>query len=219
MIRRALVGLTVVGVLGGMAASVSVRAQSGPLALSTTSDTRAIRRDLPMTNAIRAAFAAGTRDASGRPGPNYWQLEADYTIKVSLDPARHTLTGTETIVMHNNSPDALNQIRLRLDNNIFRGLVPRGTSVPAENTEGMVVTKIVANGTAIDLNAAPAAGGRGRGGRGGNANAPRTMSVSGLDQTLATINLATPVARSPTRRLKSRGTRHSLAAHTVAATA
>ena len=31
---------------------------------------------------------------------------------------------------------------LRLDHNIFRGLVPRGTSVPAENTDGMVVTSL-----------------------------------------------------------------------------
>ena len=35
---------------------------------------RAIRRDVPMTNAIRRAYEAGTRDATGRPGPNYWQL-------------------------------------------------------------------------------------------------------------------------------------------------
>ena len=33
---------------------------------------RAVRRDIPMTNAIRRAFAAGTRDSTGRPGRNYW---------------------------------------------------------------------------------------------------------------------------------------------------
>ena len=32
-----------------------------------------------------------------------------------LDPATQTLTGTEQITLHNNSPDALNQVRLRLD--------------------------------------------------------------------------------------------------------
>jgi hypothetical protein len=158
---------------------------------------RAIRRDVPMTNSIRRAYEAGTREASGRPGPKYWQLQTDYTIAVRLDPATQTLTGTETIALHNNSPQALSGIFLRLDHNIYRGLVPRGTSVPAENTEGMVVTKLSVNGDAVDLAAPPAGfGGRGGGrGRGGNAQeAPRRTSVVGLDQTLAGITLATPIA-------------------------
>src|SRR5215208_4775117 len=117
---------------------------------------RAIRRDVPMTNSIRRAYAAGTRDASGRPGPNYWQLQTDYRIDARLDPSTQTITGSETITLHNNSPDALTGINLRLDHNIYRGLVPRGTSFPAENTEGMIVTRLAVNGEAIDL-AAPAA--------------------------------------------------------------
>lgn len=165
---------------------------------ATSSYPRAIRRDIPQTNAIRKAYEAGTRDLSGRPGPNYWQLEADYSIDVALDPATHTLTGTETITLHNNSPEALNQIRLRLDHNIFRGLVPRGTSVPAENTDGMVVTKIAINGTAFDLAAAPAQMGR----RGGGPAGPRTNSVQGLDQTLATLNLAEPIPAKSNAKLE-----------------
>src|SRR6476469_7764880 len=96
---------------------------------------RAVRREVPMTNAIRRAFEAGTRDTSGRPGPGYWQLQTDYTIEARLDPATATITGTETIALHNNSPQELTEIVLRLDHNIFRGVGPRGTSVPAENTE------------------------------------------------------------------------------------
>ncbi len=149
---------------------------------------RAIRRDVPLTNSIRRAFEAGTRDTSGRPGPNYWQLQVDYTISVRLDPEIDTLTGTETILLHNTSPQDLTEIVLRLDHNIFRGLVPRGMSVPAENTDGMVVTRIAVNGEAVDL-ALPPSGGRGRGGAGA-----RRLSASGLDQTVARISLATPVA-------------------------
>lgn len=122
---------------------------------------RAIRRDVPLTNAIRSAMEAGTRDFTGSPGPSYWQLETDYTINVRLDPATQTLTGQETIAMHNNSPDELNQIVLRLDHNIFRATVPRGSSVPAETTEGMVVTRIVVNGETVDLDAPPQRFGRG----------------------------------------------------------
>ena len=119
---------------------------------------RAIRRDVPLTKSIRRAHEAGTRDCSGRPGPNYWQLQTDYTISARLDPAAQTITGNETITLHNNSPQELTQILLRLDHNIFRGLVPRGGSVPAENTEGMVVTRLGVNGEAIDLAATRSAG-------------------------------------------------------------
>src|SRR3972149_4908222 len=63
-------------------------------AQATAEAPRALRRDGPITNAIRAALEAGTRDRSGRPGPNYWQLQTDYLITVRLDPATQTLTGT-----------------------------------------------------------------------------------------------------------------------------
>jgi len=179
------------------AQSASVTAQGGTSAQTAVAPERAVRRDMPMTNAIRRAFDAGTRDRTGRPGPNYWQLEADYTIQVRLDPASQTLTGTETILVHNNSPMALNEIMLRLDHNIFRGLVPRGLSVPAENTEGMVVTRLVVNGEDVSLT--PAAG---AGRRGGGAPAARTTSASGLDQTLARISLAAPVAARSTATLE-----------------
>ncbi len=162
--------------------------QPAPAGLQTP---RAIRRDVPMTNSIRRAWEAGTRDKTGRPGPNYWQLATDYTIDATLDPGTQTLTGTEKIALHNNSPQELPEIYLRLDHNIFRGLVPRGTSVPAENTEGMVVTSLSINGEAVDLSAA-AAGGRG-GGRGRGGNTPRRLAASGLDQTLARVSLASPV--------------------------
>jgi hypothetical protein len=163
-----------------------------PVASSTALDTlpRAIRRDVPMTNAIRRAWQAGTRDATGTPGKNYWQLQTDFDITAKLDPATQTITGSEVITLHNNSPDALNEIMLRLDHNIFRGLVPRGLSVPAENTEGMIVNRLAVNGEAVELGGPPPGGGRGR----GAAGAPRRLSASGLDQTLARISLATPIA-------------------------
>jgi hypothetical protein len=141
---------------------------------------RAIRRDVPLTNAIRKAYEAGTRTPQGRPGPNYWQLQVDYAIRARLDPASHTITGTETVTLHNTSPDALQEIYLRLDHNIFRGLAPRGFSTPAENTDGMVVTALSVNGRTVDL--AATTGG---------------LVVSGLDRTLARIALDTPIpARS-----------------------
>jgi Peptidase family M1 domain len=194
MLKRLVLAAILITPITVPAAYVAVKAQAGAV-------DRAIRRDVPLTNSIRGALAAGTRTLTGRPGPNYWQLETDFTIRVRLDPATQTLTGTETILVHNNSGSELGEIMLRLDHNIFRGLVPRGSSVPAENTEGMVITRLSVNGEPVNLNAPPPAGGRRGGGRGA-AGPPRPTSVSGLDQTLARISLANPVAARSTATLE-----------------
>src|SRR3954447_14593930 len=108
---------------------------SGPA--GSLSVERAVQRTIPMTPVIRRAFAAGTRDSSGRPGRNYWQLRTDYTISARLDPATSRITGTETVAIRNNSPDTLRQIGLRLDMNHFLFNVPRAAPwVPSELTEG-----------------------------------------------------------------------------------
>jgi hypothetical protein len=117
---------------------------------------RAIRRDIPMTNAIRRAFAAGTRDSTGRPGARYWQLRADYTIAARLDTATSRIEGRATIAIHNASPDSLRQLVLRLDPNLFRGTTPHASPwVPAEITDGMVITRMALDGRAVNLAPAP----------------------------------------------------------------
>jgi hypothetical protein len=88
--------------------------------------------------------------------------------------------------MHNNSKDDLRNIVLRLDHNIFRPEAQRGSSVPAEATDGMILTSIKIAGQLVDLTAVPTFGGRG-------ANTPTKMTVSGLTQTIASINLVDPI--------------------------
>ena len=163
---------------------------------SIDSPTRAIRRDVPLTKAIRRAFEAGTRDFSGRPGPKYWQLQTDFTIHARLDREKKSIFGKETILIHNTSPDRLREIVLRLDHNIFRYGVPRGSSVPAERTDGMVITKLAIDGVDIDVSARGGGGRRfgGRGRRGGRFGGARGNFVRGLDKTVATIYLAKPIA-------------------------
>lgn len=162
-----------------------------PLRNSVETETRAIRQDVPMTNSIRKAFEEGTRDFSGTPGPNYWQLETDFTIQASLNPSTQTITGSENILVHNNSQDDLNQIVLRLDHNIFRADVPRGFSTPAEQTEGMIVTRLLVNGEEVDLNAPPA-----------RRNDPPRLRVSGLTRTVAVITLEKPIKAGATAELE-----------------
>jgi hypothetical protein len=82
-------------------------------------------RTLPATNQdifapLEMPDPDGVRTARGTPGPDYWQQEADYDIQVSLDPASHTVTGTETLTYTNNSPDELPFLWMQLEQNLFK---------------------------------------------------------------------------------------------------
>lgn len=167
-----------------------------PIRKTVETSKRSIRLDVPMTNSIRKAFDAGTRDFSGRPGPNYWQMETDYLIRASLDPATQTITGTEKISLHNNSKDNLKTIMLRLDHNIFRPEAQRGASVPAEATDGMVLTELKIGGKPVDLTPPPPSTGR------GVRTPPTKTTVVGLTQTVAAINLLDSVAAGTTIELE-----------------
>ncbi len=59
------------------------------------------------------------RTGSGAPGPKYWQQKADYVISVELNDGNQSLTGSETITYHNNSPDVLKYLWMQLDQNIL----------------------------------------------------------------------------------------------------
>lgn len=60
------------------------------------------------------------RNAAGEPGHEYWQQEADYTIRAELDEESRKITARETITYTNNSPDTLRYLWLQLDQNIFK---------------------------------------------------------------------------------------------------
>lgn len=178
----------------GTACSSTVQAppQSAPTSDGANPVSRVVQRTIPMTSIIRRAFAAGTRDSSGRPGRAYWQLRTDYTISVRLDPSTQRLTGSETVVIKNNSPDTLRQIGMRLDMNHFLFNVPRAAPwMPAETTDGMVLTRMAVNGDEINLAATPPQQGRG----GGSPPPPPTYNyVTGLRSTVARVNLVKPIA-------------------------
>lgn len=59
------------------------------------------------------------RNGSGAPGHSYWQQKVDYVIKVELNDDDQSITGSETITYHNNSPDVLTYVWLQLDQNIY----------------------------------------------------------------------------------------------------
>lgn len=95
----------------------------------------------------------------------YWQQQADYTIRAELDTATHLITGTEAIRYHNNSPDTLTQLYFHLYWNAFsttssmnRVLILAGKLRPAASGGGgitedksgyQLVNTLRVNGTAV----------------------------------------------------------------------
>lgn len=58
------------------------------------------------------------RNAAGAPGPNYYQQQADYEMKITLDDEKQRISGEEIITYTNNSPDPLEYLWLQLDQNV-----------------------------------------------------------------------------------------------------
>ncbi|MFZ6664028.1 M1 family metallopeptidase [Peijinzhouia sedimentorum] len=80
------------------------------------------------------------RDASGAPGSKYWQQQADYEIKVTLDDNNQTITGWENVTYHNNSPQTLTYLWLQLEQNM-RASDSDAKSVTAAGLGGAIPAK------------------------------------------------------------------------------
>lgn len=97
---------------------------------------------------VQNAYKKETRSADGKPGKNYWQNTADYTIAVKMAPANRTITGTETIVYTNNSPEPLQNIIMKLILNIHAPGAARQNAASADYlTKGIIIDKYTENGT------------------------------------------------------------------------
>ena len=59
------------------------------------------------------------RNGAGAPGPEYWQQQAHYKMRITLDDQKQRLVGEEDITYKNNSPDALSYLWLQVEANIF----------------------------------------------------------------------------------------------------
>ena len=58
------------------------------------------------------------RSASGAPGPDYYQQQANYKMDIELDDKNAKIYGEETITYINNSPDDLEYLWVQLDQNV-----------------------------------------------------------------------------------------------------
>ncbi len=193
--------LAIVALFGAVPASAQVvepaRVARGGLALPTLPQ-RAIRGTIPMTNVIQRAFAAGTRDSSGKPGPKYWQLWNDYTIRVRLDAADVGPVRDRADHHHQSQrqPAAADRHASRPEH-LHRPGSPRSNGWnPGEFTDGFVFSKVAVDGvarrTSRPLPLVVVAAGAGVGGGGGGA-APSAPIVFGFTTTRGMITLPTPI--------------------------
>jgi hypothetical protein len=93
---------------------------------------------------FQRAVQRQTRTTTGVPGPRYWQQWADYRIRASVDPAAKTVTGSESIVYHNRSPDTLQTLNVQLILNVHRPEAQRDEE--NEATGGVNLTRVAARG-------------------------------------------------------------------------
>lgn len=106
--------------------------------------------------AIARTYTKGTRSPDGRPGPNYWQNHARYTIAITALPPDRSIKGTEQITYFNNSPDTLKRLNFKVLLNIHRPGAPRLS--PADDdylTSGVHVDSFTQNGQPAKWNANP----------------------------------------------------------------
>ncbi len=98
------------------------------------------------------SYERGTRSWDGKPGPNYWQNRAAYTISASIDPKTRRLSGEETITYTNNSPDTLKNLRFKLQHDRYRKGVQRAFDVAASDVsdEGTRIESLTYNGQTVE---------------------------------------------------------------------
>ncbi|MEJ2105498.1 MAG: hypothetical protein P8X47_13130 [Ignavibacteriaceae bacterium] len=101
---------------------------------------------------IRPAYEKGTRSFNGQPGVEYWQNSSEYKINVEVNPSNYFIKGNEKITYHNNSPDTLKSLVLRLYPNIYKKGSARDFSVsPEAVNDGMIIENLIVGENKIDL--------------------------------------------------------------------
>ncbi|MDC6365999.1 MULTISPECIES: M1 family metallopeptidase [Flavobacteriaceae] len=88
------------------------------------------------------------RSASGAPGPDYYQQQADYVMDIELDDKNARIHGEETITYHNNSPDDLEFLWVQLDQNVRA----KDSKSPLRNGNGVDIAYTAGNFTQTYIN-------------------------------------------------------------------
>jgi hypothetical protein len=138
------------------------------------------------------------RTASGAPGTRYWQQRVDYVIKATLDTASHSITATQRVTYHNNSPDKLGYVWFQLDQNIdkpdsrafkSKAAIPEGMKSLSPDAKGFLFPEIADGGYTISRVALVDATGK---------STPARHVING---TVMRVDLAAPIGTGQSARI------------------
>jgi hypothetical protein len=97
-----------------------------------------------------------TRSVNGEPGTRYWLNSSDYKLEVWVDASKNILLGKGSIIYHNNSPEALKQIHLRLYQDVYKkGTARMEPILPEDLTDGTYIGSLKINGIRYMLDNKP----------------------------------------------------------------
>jgi hypothetical protein len=145
-------GLTVYK-MNAMMNKVLLASLMGMLALSSL---KAQESELYMPRRLQKAYQNNTRSFNGAAGANYYQNTASYDIRARFEPESGILEGEETITYHNNSPDTLERLVLRVYMNFFRKGVSRDFSIPASDLhDGVSIKNLTVNNRELNSPGGP----------------------------------------------------------------
>ncbi|MEZ4944183.1 MAG: peptidase [Cyclobacteriaceae bacterium] len=106
---------------------------------------------LPIPTNFQHSYLNSVRDLSGKPGINYWQNSADYSIKVNFSPDTREIAGYVKIQYYNNSPDTLSKIVFKLFPNLYQSESIRAKRIPKEDLgDGVSIAHINLNGVIVE---------------------------------------------------------------------
>lgn len=109
---------------------------------------------LPFPRNFEKSYEKGMRNWDGMPGVNYWQNHSAYKIKVALDPKNRKIEGSEEVTYHNESPDSLKLIRIKLIHDLYKKGGQRAQDInPDDITDGVEIKQLEVNGIAVEKEA------------------------------------------------------------------
>ena len=96
---------------------------------------------------IKQAYENGTRSFDGKPGANYWHNTADYKIQVKLNVQEKLLEGYEEVIYHNNSPDEIGELVIRLYGDVYKTGSKRAYNLNEQDIyDGVELSDVTLNG-------------------------------------------------------------------------
>jgi len=107
---------------------------------------------LYMPKEFTKSIKDGYRSWNGTPGKNYFINYSRYKINANFNPTENKLTGTETVIYINNSPDTLKRIVVKLNQNIYKKGTPKDFEIPeADLNEGVIIKELKIRQKSIDV--------------------------------------------------------------------